>query len=130
MQAPRWVLIWRSQGKKKKKAAAVVQLDGSVLTWHGPGFQRPVVYMGRDKKVKRPAELLRVAFSKWQMSDVRCHTATGHRAAFCVVLVLFLIPNPPHSPLGGTAGAAFESQIVALPCTGALWGTCPANLVF
>jgi hypothetical protein len=33
MQAPRWVLIWRSQGKNKL-AAAVVQLDGSVLIWH------------------------------------------------------------------------------------------------
>jgi hypothetical protein len=33
MQAPRWVLIWRSQGEKKL-AAAVVQLDGSVLIWH------------------------------------------------------------------------------------------------
>jgi hypothetical protein len=29
------VLIWRSQGKKKMAAAAaVVQLDGSVLIWH------------------------------------------------------------------------------------------------
>jgi hypothetical protein len=33
MPAPRWVLIWRSQGKKKL-AAAVVQLDGSVFIWH------------------------------------------------------------------------------------------------
>jgi hypothetical protein len=33
MQASRWVLIWRSQGEKKK-ATAVVQLDGSVLIWH------------------------------------------------------------------------------------------------
>jgi hypothetical protein len=33
MQASRWVLIWRSQGKNKL-AAAVVQLDGSVLIWH------------------------------------------------------------------------------------------------
>jgi hypothetical protein len=34
MPAPRWVLCWRSQGKNKiKLAAAVVQLDGSVLIW-------------------------------------------------------------------------------------------------
>jgi hypothetical protein len=38
MQAPRWVLIWRSQGKKKM-AAAVVHLGGS-----GPVFSFNFAY--------------------------------------------------------------------------------------
>ena len=41
----RWVLIWRSHGKKKK-AAAAVQLDSSVLIWHVVEWflTAPVVY--------------------------------------------------------------------------------------
>jgi hypothetical protein len=45
MQAPRWVLIWRSQGEKKKLAAAVVQLGGSVLIWRMTGWFSTACYL-------------------------------------------------------------------------------------
>jgi hypothetical protein len=59
MQAPRWVLIWRSQGEKKNLAAAVVQLDGSVFIWHMIDWFSTAccLYGARLKSEGRPYEL-------------------------------------------------------------------------
>jgi hypothetical protein len=58
MQAPRWVLIWRSQGEKKM-AAAVVQLAGWVLIWHMIEWFSTAccLYMQHVQKMKTPPTL-------------------------------------------------------------------------
>jgi hypothetical protein len=55
MPAPRWVLIWRSQSKKKKKNCRFVQLYGSVLIWHMIDWLlafNGLLFMGHVQKVK------------------------------------------------------------------------------
>jgi hypothetical protein len=81
MQAPRWVLIWRSQIKKKMAAAVrrcIVQLDGSVLIWYlaydrlAFNFQRPVVYGARSKGEGRP-------YGPRSRLEFRPHLTGGHQ---------------------------------------------------